>query len=66
MHRLGLEQDTQLGHRGRGRTVIPAVDPDQAGGGLIQAGDHPHRGRLTGPVRAEEAGHDASFSRTAY
>jgi hypothetical protein len=61
MHRLGLEQDAQLGHRGRGRTVIPAVDPDPAGGALIQAGDHPHRGRLTGPVRAEEAGHDAGL-----
>jgi hypothetical protein len=46
---------------GRGRTVIPAVDPDPAGGGLIQAGDHPHRGRLAGPVRAEEAGHDAGL-----
>src|SRR5215470_7228660 len=39
--------------------VNPAVDPDPARGGLIQAGDHPHRGRLAGPVRAEEAGHDA-------
>jgi hypothetical protein len=35
-----------------------AVDPDPAGGGLVQAGDHPHRGRFAGPVRAEKASHD--------
>jgi hypothetical protein len=28
VHRLGLEQDAQLSHRRRGRTVIPAVDLD--------------------------------------
>src|SRR5262245_29856716 len=40
LYRRGLEQDAQLRHRGRGRTVIAAVDPDPARGGLIQAGDH--------------------------
>ena len=43
----------------RGRAVIPAADPDPARRGLIQPGDHPHRGRLAGPVRAHEAGHHA-------
>jgi hypothetical protein len=59
MHRLGLEQDTQFGHGGRGQSVGPAVDQDPPSGGLVQPGDHPHRGGLAGPVRAEKAGHDA-------
>ena len=33
VHRLGPGQDAQLGRRGRGRAVLPAVDPDPARGG---------------------------------
>ena len=58
VHRLGLQQDAQLGHRGGRGTVVLAVDPDPAGGGLVQAGDHPHHGRFASPVRAEKASHD--------
>ncbi len=49
VHRPGLQQDAQLRHRRRRRAIILAVQP----------GDHPHRGRLAGPVRAEKARDDA-------
>ena len=62
VHRPGLQQDAQLGHRGLRRAVIPAVHQHPAAGGLVQPGDHPHRGGLPGPVRAEKTGHDAGLN----
>jgi hypothetical protein len=57
VHRLGLEQDSELGHGGRRRPVVPAVDQDPAGSGVVQRGDHPHGGGLAGAVRPEKPGH---------
>ena len=54
VHRLGFEQHPEFGHRGGGGPVVTAVHLDPAGGGSIEAGDHPHGGGLSGPVRAEK------------
>jgi len=54
VHGLGLQQNTEFGHRRTGGSVAAAVDHDPASGRLVQAGDHPHRGELPGAVRAEE------------
>ena len=45
--------------------VVLAVDGDVARGRRVEAEDQPHRRRLAGAVRAEEAGHDARLDREA-
>ena len=59
VQRPRLEQGADLAQRRGGVGVAVAVDGDAAGGGAVQAEDHPHRRRLAGAVRAEEAGHAA-------
>jgi hypothetical protein len=54
---LRLEQDAQLGHRRSTGSVVLAVHPYGAAGGLVESGDHPHGGGFARPVRAEEPGH---------
>jgi hypothetical protein len=57
--RARLEQRADLVERCRVLGVVLAVDRDVAGGRPVEAEDQAHRGRLAGPVRAEEAGDDA-------
>jgi hypothetical protein len=59
VHCLGFEQHPEFGHRGGRGPVVAAVHGDPAGGRLVQAGDHPHRGGFPGAVRAEETGDHA-------
>ena len=54
-----LEQRADLVQRRRVVAVVLAVDRHVARGGGVEPEDQPHRGRLPGPVRPEEAGHDA-------
>ena len=61
VHRLGLQQHPEFGHRGGGGPVVTAVDGDPAGGGLVEPGDHPHGGGFPGTVRAEEPGDDSGL-----
>jgi len=58
---FGVQQGADLGERFVQVAVVLTVDPDVAGGGGVQAEDHPHGGGLAGPVRAQEAGHLAGF-----
>ena len=55
---LGVEQRANLSQRGGRLDVRPAVDQRGSGSRPVQAEDHPHRRRLTGPVGTEEAGDD--------
>jgi hypothetical protein len=56
VHRAGVEQRPDLA-QWRGELDVPlGVDGRDPGSGPIEAHDHPHRRRLGGPVRAEEAG----------
>ena len=51
--RVGLEHHVHVALVRRGRGDVPAVQPDGAAGGLLEARDHPHRGGLAAPRRAE-------------
>ena len=56
-----LQQRAHLAERGGGVGVAVPVDGHAAGARAVQAEDHPHRRRLAGAVRAEEAGHAAGL-----
>ena len=56
---LGVQQRAERPERVGQFAVRLAVDQDRAGARRIKAQDHPHGGRLAGPVRAEEAGDPA-------
>jgi hypothetical protein len=70
-HLRGRRHTGGRGVRGRqrpddpeGRTELlvgAAVDQGLAGGGAVEAEDHPHRGGLAGAVRAQEPGHLAGL-----
>ena len=55
---VGVEQGTDLAQRLLELVVALAVDQHAAAGGVVQTEDHPHGGRLAGPVGAQEAGDD--------
>jgi len=54
-----LEQRADLAERERQVVVAAAFDRDGAVVGCVQAQDQAHGGGLAGPVRPEEAGHEA-------
>jgi hypothetical protein len=54
-----VEQDAELRHGGGGIGIVLAVDPHRPARRPVQPGDHPHRGGLPRPVRAEESGDHA-------
>jgi hypothetical protein len=45
---------------------VVATDPGVPGVGLQQGGQHPHRGGLAGPVRAEQGQHAAPLRRDVH
>jgi hypothetical protein len=55
---LGVEQRADLNQWGGRVDVRSAVDQCGSGSRPVQAEDHPHRRRLSGPVGTEEAGDD--------
>ena len=55
---LGVEQRADLSQWGGRVDVRSAIDQSGSGSRPGQADDHPHRRRLSGPVRTEEAGDD--------
>ena len=57
--RARLEQRADLVQRRRMVAVVLAVHRHVAGGRRVEPEDQPHRRRLPGAVRAEEAGDDA-------
>ena len=61
VHGAGVQQRAHDRARVGQRRVGPAVHQRRTGGRRHQAGDHPHRRRLAGAVRAEEAGHRAGL-----
>ena len=61
MYGPGLEQPADLVQRRGMVAVVLPVYGYIAGRGPIEAEDQPHRRRLAGAVRAEEAGHDAGL-----
>jgi hypothetical protein len=54
----GVEQRADLSQWGGRVDVRSAVDQRGSGSRPVQAEDHPHRRRLSGPVGTEEAGDD--------
>jgi hypothetical protein len=56
VHRLGVEQGTDLAGGVRQLAVRVAADRHLPGGGVVQAEDHAHRRRLAGAVGPQEAG----------
>ena len=63
MNRARLEQRPDLVQRRRVVAVVPPVDGHVAGGRRVELEDQPHRGRLPGPVRPEEAGDHSRLNR---
>ena len=59
MKRPGVEQRPDLPQWDVERRVRPAVDEGRAPVGRVEAEDEPHRGRLAGAVRPDEARHPA-------
>ena len=59
--RSGIEQRAERSERRGVLGQRPAVDERRPRGGGIEPENHPHRGRLAGAVRAEEAGDDAGL-----
>ena len=55
VHRLGVQQDTDLPQRCGVGGVRLAVDGDRTGRRAVEPDDHPHRGRLPRPVGAQES-----------
>src|SRR5687768_12852649 len=54
-----VEKRPDLPQRDVERRIRPAVDEGRAAVGRVEAEDDPHRGRLAGAVRPDEAGHPA-------
>ena len=57
VHRVRVDQRTDLAKRGRQVAVVLATHRHVASAGCVQTQDHPHRGGLARTVRAEEPGH---------
>ncbi len=58
----GVEQHAHLAPGVREPLVVLLQDERRPGGRRREAADHPHRRRLAGPVRSQEAGHGARLA----
>ena len=59
---VGVEQGSDVGEGAVERPVGLPPDECRALVGRVEAEDHPHRGGLPGPVRADEAGHPSGLN----